>query len=120
MNAIKLIFLLIISPLLLAGVGTWELQRATEGARVPDQAQAYVNVMKPVLKTWLEENPTVPITVGSDGLSPEQFLSRLARMEAELPTARHINRILHALAAWVIGLGLLAALIGMAALAGTQ
>ena len=120
MNAIKLIFLLIISPLLLAGVGTWELQRATEGARVPDQAQAYVNVMKPVLKTWLEENPTVPITVGSDGLSPEQFLSRLARMEAELPTARHINRVLHALAAWVIGLGLLAALIGMAALAGTQ
>lgn len=120
MNAIKLIFLLIISPLLLAGVGTWELQRATEGARVPDQAQAYVNVMKPVLKTWLEENPTIPITVGSDGLSPEQFLSRLARMEAELPTARHINRILHALAAWVIGLGLLAALIGVAALAGTQ
>ncbi|MCP1510014.1 Zn-dependent protease with chaperone function [Pseudomonas marginalis] len=120
MNAIKLIFLLIISPLLLAGVGTWELQRATEGARVPGQAQAYVNVMKPVLKTWLEENPTIPITVGSDGLSPEQFLSRLARMEAELPTARHINRILHALAAWVIGLGLLAALIGVAALAGTQ
>jgi Zn-dependent protease with chaperone function len=120
MNAIKLIFLLIISPLLLAGVGTWELQRATEGARVPDQAQAYVNVMKPVLRTWLEENPTIPITVGSDGLSPEQFLSRLARMEAELPTARHINRILHALAAWVIGLGLLAALIGVAALAGTQ
>ena len=120
MNAIKLIFLLIISPLLLAGVGTWELQRATEGARVPDQALAYVNVMKPVLKTWLEENPTIPITVGSDGLSPEQFLSRLARMEAELPTARHINRVLHALAAWVIGLGLLAALIGVAALAGTQ
>jgi len=120
MNAIKLIFLLIISPLLLAGVGTWELQRATEGARVPDQALAYVNVMKPVLKTWLEENPTIPITVGSDGLSPEQFLSRLARMEAERPTARHINRVLHALAAWVIGLGLLAALIGVAALAGTQ
>jgi Zn-dependent protease with chaperone function len=120
MNAIKLIFLLIISPLLLAGVGTWELQRATEGARVPDQALAYVNVMKSVLKTWLEENPTIPITVGSDGLSPEQFLSRLARMEAERPTARHINRVLHALAAWVIGLGLLAALIGVAALAGTQ
>ena len=67
MNAIKLIFLLIIFPLLLAGVGTWQLQRATEGARVPDQAQAYVSVMKPVLKTWVEENPTVPITEGGDG-----------------------------------------------------
>ncbi|MDF3239295.1 hypothetical protein [Pseudomonas veronii] len=45
MNAIKLLFLLIIFPLLLAGVGTWQLQRATEGAQVPDQAQAYVNVL---------------------------------------------------------------------------
>lgn len=45
MNAIKLLFLLIIFPLLLAGVGTWQLQRATEGARVPEQAQAYVNVL---------------------------------------------------------------------------
>jgi hypothetical protein len=44
------------------------LQRAAEGARVPDQAQAYVvSVMKPVLKTWVEENPTVPITEGGDG-----------------------------------------------------
>ena len=120
MNAIKLIFLLIIFPLLLAGVGTWQLQRATEGARVPDQAQAYVNVMKPVLKRWVEENPTVPITVGSDALSPEQFLSRLARIEAELPTARQLNRVLRTLAPWVMGLGLLAALIGVAALAGTQ
>ncbi len=120
MNAIKLLFLLIIFPLLLAGVGTWQLQRATEGAQVPEQAQAYVNVMKPALKTWLEENPTVPITVGSDALSPEQFLSRLARIEAELPTARQLNRVLRTLAPWVMGLGLLAALIGVAALAGTQ
>lgn len=120
MNALKLIFLLVVFPLLLAALGGWEHQRAQEATtRMVDYA-ANVVIAKRQLQALAARDPAALITINAEKISVQLALTRLAKIEAELPTAHPINRALQTLALWVIGLGLVAAAIGTAALLGTH
>lgn len=120
MNALKLIFLLVVSPLLLAALGGWEYQRAQETTtRMVDYA-ANVAIAKRQLQTLVAQDPAALITIHAEKISVQLALTRLAKIEADLPTVHLINRALQALAPWVTGLGLLAAFIGTSALLGTH
>ncbi|NVZ67912.1 M48 family metallopeptidase [Pseudomonas costantinii] len=120
MNALKLICLLVIFPLLLAALGGWERQRATESNRALIDYSANVIVAKLQLQRLATQDPAAQVDLGKEKISVPLALSRLDKIEAELPTAHRVNHALRVLAPWVIGLGLFAAFIGVAALAGTH
>lgn len=120
MNALKLIFLLIIFPLLLAIGGAWELQRAAEGALEVASFDVDLASAKPQLQAIAAKNPRATVDLGGEKVGVQLALSRVATVEAEIGTARAVNSALNLLAKWVIGFGSLAALIGIVALAGTQ
>ncbi|WP_416364576.1 M48 family metallopeptidase [Pseudomonas sp. NFX183] len=120
MNALKLICLLVIFPLLLAALGGWERQRAADATTDIIVYSAKVNAAKQQLQALAARNPAALVDLGKEKISVQLALSRLDNVESELPTAHRVNRALRELAPWVIGLGLLAACIGLAALAGTQ
>jgi Zn-dependent protease with chaperone function len=120
MNALKLTFLLVIFPLLLAALGGWEHQRAAQTSNAVIDYHLNVEIAKQQLQALAAQDPDATVDLGKEKIRVQLALSRLDKIEAELPTAHHINRALRALAPWVIGLGLLAALIGLAALLGTQ
>jgi len=120
MNALKLICLLVIVPLLLAALGGWERERAGEAAAWLINYQADVSATRQTLQTLATQNPTALIDLGEEKIGIQPALERLDKITAELPTAQRINSGMRTLAPWVMGLGLLAALIGVAALAGTQ
>lgn len=119
MNALKLICLLVVFPLLLAALGGWERQRADETTTAMIDYNITVEIAKQQLQALSAKNPTASVNLVDETISVQMALSRLEKIETELPTAHKINRVLRALAPWVIGLGLLAALIGVAALAST-
>ncbi|MBE8590293.1 M48 family metalloprotease [Pseudomonas sp. MAFF 301449] len=119
MNALKLICLLVVFPLLLAALGGWERQRADETTTAMIDYNITVEIAKQQLQALAATDPTASVDLVDETISVQLALSRLEKIETELPTAHKINRVLRALAPWVIGLGLLAALIGVAALAST-
>ncbi|QHF42504.1 peptidase M48, Ste24p [Pseudomonas sp. S35] len=120
MNALKLIFLLIVFPLLLAALGGWERQRADETTTTMIDYHITVGIAKQQLQALAAKDPAAIVDLVDENISVQLALSRLEKIESELPTAHRVNRVMRALAPWVIGLGLLAALIGVAALAGTH
>ncbi|VVN66906.1 Protease HtpX [Pseudomonas fluorescens] len=120
MNALKLICLLVVFPLLLAALGGWERQRADETTTAMIDYNITVEIAKQQLQALVAKDPTASVDLVDETISVQLALSRLEKIETELPTAHKINRVLRALAPWVIGLGLLAALIGVAALACTH
>lgn len=120
MNALKLIALLVIFPLLLTALGNWERQRAEETTKAMADYRSNVSIARQQLRTLAAKNPTASIDLATGKISVELALSRLDKVEAELPTAEHVNRAMRVLAPWVMGFGLLAAAIGLAALAGTH
>ncbi|AKS06984.1 M48 family metallopeptidase [Pseudomonas trivialis] len=120
MHALKLICLLVIFPLLLAALGGWERQRATEANKELIDYSANVVIARQTLHTLAARKPPVLIDVGEEKVGIQPALERLDNIEAELPTAYRVNDVMRALAPWVIGLGLLAAFIGTAALLGTH
>ncbi|WP_455885647.1 M48 family metallopeptidase [Pseudomonas spelaei] len=119
MNALKLICLLVIFPLLLATLGVWERQRAAESTTAMIDYHITVDIAKQQLQALAAKDPAAEVQLVDEKISVYLALSRLVVIETELPTAHHVNRAMRALAPWVIGLGLLAAFIGVAALAGT-
>lgn len=118
MNALKLICLLVVFPLLLAALGGWELQRADRAATTLVELRVNLANYKQPLQAVAARQPASAIPPPDGLITVHEALARVEKTEAELPTAHRINRVLHALAPWVIGLGLLAAFIGLAALAG--
>ncbi len=120
MNALKLIVLLVVFPLLLAALGGWEHQRAQQTTTQMVEYAANVVTAKRQLQALAARDPATLITINGEKISVSLALTRLAKIEAELPTALPINRAMQALAPWVIGVGLLAAFIGTAALLGTH
>ncbi|MGU9859142.1 M48 family metallopeptidase [Pseudomonas sp. LF245] len=119
MNALKLICLLVVFPLLLAALGGWELQRADRAATALVELRLNLANYKQPLQAVAARQPPSAIPPPEGLITVQEALARVEKTEAELPTAHRINRVLRALAPWVIGLGLLAAFIGLAALAGT-
>ena len=119
MNALKLTCLLVVFPLLLAALGGWELQRADRAATALVELRVNLANYKQPLQAVAARQPASAIPPPEGLITVHEALARVEKTEAELPTAYRINRVLHALAPWVIGLGLLAAFIGLAALAGT-
>jgi Zn-dependent protease with chaperone function len=119
MNALKLICLLIVFPLLLAALGGWERQRADETTTALVDYHVTVTTAKQQLQALAAKEPTAMVALVDEKISVQTALSRLEKIEAELPIAHRVNRAMRVLAPWVMGLGLLAALIGAAALAGT-
>jgi Zn-dependent protease with chaperone function len=120
MNALKLICLLVLFPLLLVAGGGWQLQRAVNGALEVDRFNAGLAAAKPQLQAIAAQNPVAIVDLGSEKVGVQLALSRLEKVEGEIGTAHTVNRLLQVLAKWAIGVGLLAALIGIAALAGTH
>ena len=119
MNALKLTCLLVVFPLLLAALGGWELQRADRAATALVELRLNLANYKEPLQAVAARQPASAIPPPEGLITVQEAIARVEKTEAELPTAHRINRVLHALAPWVIGLGLLAAFIGLAALAGT-
>jgi Zn-dependent protease with chaperone function len=119
MNALKLLCLLVVFPLLLAALGGWELQRADRAATALVELRLNLANYKEPLQAVAARQPPSAIPPPEGLITVQEALARVEKTEAELPTAHRINRVLRALAPWVIGLGLLAAFIGLAALAGT-
>ena len=119
MNALKLTCLLVVFPLLLAALGGWELQRADRAATALVELRLNLANYKEPLQAVAARQPPSAIPPPEGLITVQEALARVEKTEAELPTAHRINRVLRALAPWVIGLGLLAAFIGLAALAGT-
>lgn len=119
MNALKLICLLIVFPLLLAALGGWERQRADETTTALVDYHITVTTAKQQLQALAAKEPTATVDLVDEKISVQMALSRLAKIEAELPIAHRVNGAMRVLTPWVMGLGLLAALIGTAALAGT-
>ena len=119
MNALKLICLLIVFPLLLAALGGWERQRADETTTALVDYHVTVTTAKQQLQALAAKEPTAMVALVDEKISVQTALSRLEKIEAELPIAHRVNRAMRVLAPWVMGLGLSAALIGAAALAGT-
>lgn len=120
MNALKLICLLVMFPLFLAGIGGWERQRASESNNDLIDYSADVAIAKRQLQALAAQDPAALVDLGEEHISVPLALTRLDKIDAELPTAHRVNGIMRTLAPWVIGLGLLAAFIGMVALVGTH
>ncbi|WP_339541763.1 M48 family metallopeptidase [Pseudomonas sp. JAI120] len=119
MNALKLICLLIVFPLLLAALGGWERQRGEDATTALVDYHLNLDKAKHPLQALATRQPASSVDLPDGVISVAEALSRLEKIEAELPSAHRVNRAMRALAPWVMGLGLLAALIGVAALAGT-
>ncbi|NJJ58271.1 M48 family metallopeptidase [Pseudomonas sp. B14(2022)] len=119
MNALKLICLLVIFPLLLATLGGWERQRGEDATTALIDYHLNLDKAKPPLQALTARQPASSVDLPDGVISVAEALSRLEKIEAELPSVHRVNRAMRALAPWVMGLGLLAALIGVAALAGT-
>jgi Zn-dependent protease with chaperone function len=120
MNALKLIGLLIVFPLLLAALGGWEWQRADRATTAMIDHHISVDIYKQTLQAVAARQPETDVAPPEGLISVQTALKQLERAEAEFPTAHRINRVLRALAPWVIGLALLATVIGLAELAGTH
>jgi Zn-dependent protease with chaperone function len=120
MNALKLTCLLVVFPLLLAALGGWEYHRAERACMALIDYQLSVDIAKQQLQALAAQDPSAVVDLGDEKIGVQMALARLDKIEPELPTAQRINRVLHAVAPWVIGLGLLATFIGLAALAGTH
>ncbi|MCS4314485.1 Zn-dependent protease with chaperone function [Pseudomonas sp. BIGb0381] len=119
MNALKLICLLVIFPLLLVTLGGWERQRGEDATTALVDYHLNLDKAKHPLQALATRQPASSVDLPDGVISVAEALSRLEKIEAELPSAHRVNRAMRALAPWVMGLGLLAALIGVAALAGT-
>ena len=120
MNALKLIFLLVIFPLLLTALGGWERQRAESATAASIDYRRHLVTYKQQLQEVAAMQP-VPTADAPEGLiSVQEAIARLERNEAELPTAQRVNHARRVIALWVMGLGLVAALIGVAALLATH
>lgn len=119
MNALKLICLLLIFPLLLATLGGWERQRGEDATTALVDYHLNLDKAKHPLQALAARQPASTVDLPDGVISVAEALSRLEKIEAELPSAHRVNRAMRAIAPWVMGLGLLAALIGVAALAGT-
>ncbi|WP_248751172.1 M48 family metallopeptidase [Pseudomonas sp. MWU15-20650] len=120
MNALKLICLLVIFPLALAALGSWERQRAADTSTAVIDYSANLLIAKHQLQVLAAQDPAAVVDLGKEKIGVQLALSRLDKIEAEVPTAFRVNRVMLELAPWVIGLGLLASFIGLAALVGTQ
>lgn len=120
MNALKLSLLLVIFPLLLATLGGWERQRADESSNAVIDYHINVDIAKQQLQALAAKDPTAVVDLVDEKIGVQLALSRLEKIENELPTAHRVNRTMRALAPWVIGLGLLAAMIGATALLATH
>ncbi len=119
MNALKLICLLVIFPLLLATLGGWERQRGEDATTALVEYHLNLDKAKHPLQALAARQPASSVDLPDGVISVAEALSRLEKIETELPIAHRVNRAMGATAPWVMGLGLLAALIGVAALAGT-
>lgn len=120
MNALKLIVLLVIFPLLLAALGGWERQRADESSDAVIDYHINVGIARQQLQALAAKDPAAMVDLVDEKIGVQLALSRLENIETELPTAHRVNRAMRAIAPWVIGLGLLAALIGVTALLATH
>lgn len=120
MNALKLICLLVVFPLLLAALGGWEYQRAQHATLKDIDHNIHVALAKDHLQKLETLDPAAMVELYGEKIDLPTALTRLDIIEPELHTAHRINRVLRALASWVIGLGALSAFIGLAALAGTH
>ena len=120
MNALKLIFLVVIFPLLLAALGGWEHQRAERATMALIDRHIHLDIYKQHLQEIADRQPA-PTAEPPEGLiTVQEAVARTEKTLAELPTGHRINRVLRAVSLWVIGFGLLATVIGLAALAGTH
>jgi len=105
MNALKLVALLVIFPLLLAALGNWERQRAEEMSNAMIDYHSNVSIAKQQLRALAARNPTASVDLPNEKISVQLALSRLEKIEAELPTAHQVNRAMRGLAPWVVGFG---------------
>lgn len=120
MNALRLILLFIVFPLLLAAGGAWELQRidtrlvknAEFEARLPGDL-AYV-------RSLVAQNPNQTVTMGDKTITVQRALTRLENADDEMGFTHGVDRVRQVLAPGVIFFGLLTALIGWGALAWVQ
>ena len=120
MNALKLIFLLVIFPLLLAALGGWQYQRAERATLALIDQHIHLDIYKQQLQEIADRQPAPDVEPPEGLITVQEAVARAEKTLAELPTGHRINRVLRALAPWVIGLGLLATCIGLAALVGTH
>lgn len=120
MKRLKLIALLILFPLALAAFGIWEHQRATE--EINELAELALNLKEdiPELRAMSERSKMTMVNLGGEKVAVMIALDRLETLQSGLNTAQAIASVRPFLAKAVIGLGLLTALLGTAALLGTQ
>ena len=120
MKRLKLFAMLVLFPLLLAGVGVWEHQRATEEIADLAEFESSVGEALPQLRAIAERNKVAIVNLGGEKVAVMIAISRLEKAQNELDTTQAIAGVRPYLASAVIGAGILAALIGVAALLATR
>lgn len=105
MNALKLIALLVIFPLLLTALGGWERQRADETTTAMNDYHSTVNIAKRQLQALAAKDPAATVKLVDETIGVHLALSRLAKIETELPIAHRVNNAMRGLALWVMEIG---------------
>lgn len=120
MNALRLIVLFVVFPLLLVAGGAWEIHRietelaknAEFEARLPNDL-AYV-------RSLVAQNPNQSVKFGEKTITAQRALTRLENAQDEMGFTHGVDRARQVLAPGVMFFGLLTALLGLGAIAWVQ
>jgi Zn-dependent protease with chaperone function len=120
MKRLKLFALLVLFPLVLAAVGVWEHQRADEEIAELAELDANIQEAIPRLREIAARSKTAIVTLGDQKVGVLLALDRFENAQGELRTSEALAAARPPIAKAVIGLSVLAALVGALALLATQ
>ncbi|RAU47861.1 MULTISPECIES: M48 family metallopeptidase [unclassified Pseudomonas] len=112
MQKMKLVAVLILLPLFLGLFGAWELQRSADNGSRLVQDQAELAELLPQLREMASKNKNGWIEINDQRVGVELALSRVGEAEHDILQLLSLERIKTGIAWSVVGLGLLAALVG--------
>lgn len=118
MKNLKLVAVLVLLPLCLALFGAWELQRSVSNTREHAELHTWLTGLGPTIKTLRARPGTEMVDVGGTKMPAAQVLARIDSLANGMDTLQAIDRSRQVLAIAVIGLSLLATVIGLSALMG--
>ncbi|QEI06494.1 M48 family metalloprotease [Pigmentiphaga aceris] len=120
MKRLKLFAMLVLFPILLAGVGVWEHQRATEEIADLAEFETTVQSALPELRAIADRSKMTIVNLGGEKVAVMIAIDRLEKAQNQLGTTQAIAAVRPGLASAVMGFGVLTALIGLGALLATQ
>ncbi|WP_223595980.1 M48 family metallopeptidase [Pseudomonas sp. A-R-19] len=122
MRTLKLIAVLILLPLCLGLFGAWELQRSSESIKEFAAINAELGEMHVELEAMAAKpgSSSAMVDINGKRMSVAMALSRIADAEHDLTILQPVSAVMSNLAKVVIGLGLLAFLVGVLGLLGLR